>query len=105
MPGEYSGVTVAEKANVYFGGKVISHSVTLADGTKKTLGVILPGSYSFNTAAPERMDITFGKTKVRFAGESGWKDYAEGSHFNVAGNSSFEIAVDEGHAEYVCSFG
>lgn len=103
-PTKFEGVTADTLANVYFDGKVISHTLHFADKTRKTLGIILPGSYSFNTGAPERMDITAGVCRVRLAGEDEWAVYAAGAGFNVPGNSSFEIAVEEGQAQYICSF-
>jgi len=105
IPEKFEGVGVAVKANVYFDGRVVSHSVFLPDGTKKTLGLIYPGSYRFNTGTPERMDIVSGTCRVMLAGEDGWKPYPAGSGFDVPGDSHFEIAVDEGITEYVCSFG
>jgi len=101
----FDNVSVACKANIYFDGKVISHSVEFADGTKKTLGLIYPGTYTFNTGAPERMEIIAGGCRAKLAGQSDWTTYNAGSAFDVPGESSFDIAVDEGIAEYVCSFG
>ena len=39
---QLQGVSVQTQANVYFDGRCVSHSVTLADGTRKSVGVILP---------------------------------------------------------------
>ena len=104
IPQQFEKVSVVCKANVYFDGKVISHSVLFADGTKKTLGLIYPGSFHFNTGAPERMDIIAGACRVKLAGENTWSNYASGTSFKVPGNSSFDIAVEQGVAEYICSF-
>lgn len=104
LPTEFSNVTAVTRANVYFDGKVVSHTVLFADGTKKTLGLIYPGSYKFNTDVPEVMEITVGPCKAKLAGESEWKTFAEGSKFEVPGKSYFEIAVDQGVAQYICSF-
>ena len=41
---QFDNVSVVKKANVYFDGKCVSHTVVQADGTKKTVGVILPFS-------------------------------------------------------------
>ena len=60
VPSQFDNVSVVCKANVYFDGKVISHSVVFPDGTKKTLGLIYPGTYTFNTGAPECMEIVAG---------------------------------------------
>ena len=102
-PTQFDNVSVLCKANIFFDGKVVSH-IVLADGMKKTLGLIYPGSYTFNTGAPERMEITGGTCRARLAGQSEWKTYGAGTVFQVPGNSSFEIAVDAGIAEYICSF-
>lgn len=101
----FENVNVVCKANVYFDGKVVSHSVFFPDGRKKTIGLIYPGSFTFNTEAPEVMQIVAGACRVRLKGQSDWKDYAAGTGFDVAGKSSFEISVASGIAEYVCSFG
>ncbi len=105
IPAQISSVTVPCKANIYFDGKVVSHTLLFADGSKKTLGLIYPGSYRFDTAAPERMDIVAGSCRARLAGESEWRKFAAGSGFAIPGNSYFDIAVDDGVAEYLCSFG
>jgi purine/pyrimidine-nucleoside phosphorylase len=101
---EFSNVTVVTKANVYFEGRVVSHTVRFGDGSKKTLGLIYPGEFYFDTAAPERMDIIAGTCRVRLKGSSEWQDYAAGSGFDVPGQSGFDIVVGSGIAEYVCSF-
>jgi uncharacterized protein YaiE (UPF0345 family) len=101
---QYNHVSVIKKANVYFDGKCISHTVLLADGTKKTLGVIMPSSLTFNTGAPEIMEGVGGSCRVKLKGETEWTTYAAGQSFNVPGDSSFEIACDEPY-HYVCHFG
>ena len=96
-------VTLLCKANVYFGGKVVSH--TVINGTRRhTVGVIYPGTYTFDTEAAERMEIIAGACRVKVAGEAEAKQFEAGSTFAVGAKSSFEIAVDSGLAEYVCSF-
>ncbi|MFL9878777.1 pyrimidine/purine nucleoside phosphorylase [Herbaspirillum rhizosphaerae] len=104
MTTQFDNVTVLKKGNVYFDGKCVSHSVIFADGTKKTLGVILPSSLTFNTGAPEIMEINGGSCNVRLKGEEAWKTYAAGTSFNVPGNSSFDIEVTD-TVDYVCHFG
>jgi uncharacterized protein YaiE (UPF0345 family) len=104
MTTQFDNVTVLKKGNVYFDGKCVSHTVIFADGTKKTLGVILPASLTFNTGAPEIMEINGGSCNVRLKGETGWKTYAAGTSFNVPGDSSFDIEVTE-TLDYVCHFG
>jgi purine/pyrimidine-nucleoside phosphorylase len=104
IPLQFVGVTVVTKANVYFDGNVVSHTLLMSDGTKKTLGLIRPGSYRFNTAAPERMEVIAGNCQVTVDGVAGAHDYAAGTHFDVPGSSGFTITVNEGLCEYICSF-
>jgi len=104
FPRQYDGVSVVCKANIYFDGKVVSHAVLFPDGSRKTLGLIFPGSFLFNTDAPERMDIIAGACKVKQAGGEQWSVYEAGTSFKIPGKSSFEIAVSDGVAEYVCSY-
>lgn len=103
-PENFPNVTVTCKANVYFDGRVVSHAITFADGSRKTLGLIYPGSYRFNTGVAERMEIVAGTSRVRVAGEESWREFPAGSWFDVPANSWFEIEVGAGIAEYVCSF-
>ena len=101
---QFDNVTAYSKANVYFDGKVVSHAIELADGEKKTLGIIYPGDYAFNTDHAEVMQITDGSCKVKLKDESDWKTYSEGEAFEVPAKSSFEIAVESGVAQYICSY-
>ena len=97
--------TVTTKANVYFDGKCVSHSIELADGTKKSVGVILPAELTFNTGAPEIMETVAGACEIQLAGESAWTRYTAGQSFKVPGNSSFKIRVTGEPYHYVCHFG
>jgi len=101
---QFDNVSVVKKANVFFDGKCISHSVLFADGSRKTVGVIFPSSLVFNTGAPEVMEINVGKCKVRLNGDTEWITYAAGQKFNVPANSKFEIETLE-LLDYVCHFG
>lgn len=103
-PAEFSNVTAVAKANIYFDGKVVSHTLRFADGSKKTLGIIYPGEYHFSTDAAERMEITSGACQVRLDGADQVRDYAEGAAFDVPAKSGFTISVGSGVAQYICSF-
>lgn len=105
MPESFENATVTTKANVYFDGKVISHSLRLADGRKKSLGIIFPGEYHFGTGEPEVMEITSGACEVVLDGSSETLAVAAGTSFDVAGNSGFTIRVTDSPCEYICSFG
>ncbi len=104
IPQQLSGVTAVTKANVYFDGKVVSHSLLLPDGGKKTLGLIYPGSFHFNTDKAERMEIVAGRCRVKLDGQSKWQEYAAGQGFEVPSKSGFDIEVITGLCEYICSF-
>ena len=104
VPEKFSGVSVLTKANVYFDGGVVSHTVLFSDGTKRTLGLIRPGSYHFGTGAPERMEIVAGACRVRLDDATDEKAYAAGSVFDVPGKSGFSNSVESGLCEYICSF-
>src|SRR5688572_18296374 len=103
-PIELANVTAVAKANIYFDGKVVSHTVRLADGTKKTLGLIYPGEYHFGTAAAERMEIIAGACRIRLDGDETWRDHDAGTSFFVPAHSGFDIVVASGLAEYICTF-
>jgi uncharacterized protein YaiE (UPF0345 family) len=98
------GVSVTTQANVYFDGKCVSHGITLADGTKKSVGVILPSTLTFSTGAPEIMEGVGGSCEYRLAGSDAWVPSGAGERFSVPGNSKFEIRTAEGY-HYICHFG
>lgn len=103
MTAQFNNVSVLKKANVYFDGKCVSHTVLFADGSKKTIGVILPSKLTFNTGAPEIMEILGGACRVQLAGSDDWQTYRAGQSFEVPGNSSFQIDVQD-TVDYVCHF-
>lgn len=105
MP-QFDNVSVVKKANVFFDGKCVSHTVLFPDGSRKTVGVVLPDSQlTFNVSTPELMEISAGECSVRIAGEPAFKTYAAGSSFKISANSSFEIHTGAEAVNYVCSFG
>ena len=101
---KFENVTAVAKANIYFEGRVVSHTVLFPDGSKKTLGLIYPGEYHFNTGAAELMEIVAGECTVVLDGETEKKSYGTGTEFNVPANSGFTITVPSGICEYICSF-
>ena len=103
-PAQFENVTALAKANVYFGGKVVSHTILLASGEKKTLGLIYAGQFHFGTEQAERMEIVAGACAVKVDGGSAVTSYAAGSTFEVPAKSGFDIEVAEGLCEYVCTF-
>ncbi len=101
---EFKGVTVVKEANVYFEGKVTSRAVIFADGSKKTLGIMLPSEYLFRTDSPEIMEILSGEIEVLLPGERDWKAVKGGESFKVPGNAQFSLKV-KSLTDYCCSYG
>ena len=104
---EFKFVTAVAKANVYFDGKVVSHTIFLPDNSRKTLGLIYPGKFHFGTDAAERMEIIAGECHVKLDGgasSASPTNYGPGQHFEVPAKSGFDIEVKDGICEYVCSF-
>jgi purine/pyrimidine-nucleoside phosphorylase len=101
------GASVTAQANVYFDGKCVSHTVTLADGTKKSVGVVLPSQLTFNTGAAEIMECVAGGCEYKLAGSDTWQKSGPGQKFSIPANSGFDIRVKEadGAYHYICHFG
>jgi hypothetical protein len=100
---EFHNVTITKKANVYFDGKVTSRTITFTDGSKKTLGIMQPGDYCFNTDDKELMEIISGNLEVQLAGAQEWRSYGAGTAFEVPAKSSFSLKVSV-LTDYCCSF-
>jgi uncharacterized protein YaiE (UPF0345 family) len=100
---EFCNVTVVREANVYFDGKVTSRTVVFGDGTKKTLGFMQAGEFSFDTAEAEVMEILGGEMGVLLPGSTHWKTYKAGESFEIPANSRFDLAVKD-FADYCCSY-
>lgn len=103
-PEQFPNVTAVAKANIYFEGRVVSHSILLPDGSRKTLGLIYPGQYHFGTEKAELMQIVAGSCLVRLDGHSETRSHGAGEEFHVPSKSGFHIEVTSGICEYVCSF-
>ena len=100
---KYRSVDVDKLANIYFKGNVISRNIFLQDGSRKTLGVMLPGKYEFNTDARELMEITSGKLNLKIQNDIEWTLIKDGMDFNIPKNSSFKVEVLE-IVNYICSY-
>ena len=100
---EFKNVNITREANVYFDGKVTSRTVTFEDGTTKTLGIMMPGDYTFGTAKAELMEIMAGELTYRLDGTEEWLAIKGGESFDVPANSSFDLKVTQ-LADYCCSY-
>ncbi|MBN2767684.1 MAG: pyrimidine/purine nucleoside phosphorylase [Campylobacterales bacterium] len=99
---QFSNVTINKEANIYFDGKVTSRTLLFDDGTKKTLGIMLPGEYEFSTEAKELMEILSGELEINLPGES-WRKISGGESFEVPANSSFKLKIYK-VTDYCCSY-
>jgi hypothetical protein len=99
----FERVTVVKSANVYFEGRVTSRTVLFPDGTRKTLGIMLPGTYEFGTAAAEVMEVLAGEMTVKLPGSDAWQTFNAGGSFNVPANSTFGLQITA-VADYCCSY-
>ncbi len=100
---EFTNITVAKAANIYFDGKVTSRKITFADGSFKTLGIMMPGDYKFGTAEKELMEITAGDCEILLPETSEWQSIKSGGSFYVPANSEFEIKAKT-LVDYCCSY-
>ena len=100
---EFNDVTITREANVYFDGNVTSRTVTFADGVTKTLGIMMPGEYTFGTVKAELMEIMAGELTYRLDGSDEWISIKGGESFNVQADSSFDLKVTQ-LADYCCSY-
>jgi len=99
----FENVTVQKAANIYFNGQVTSRTLTFADGSTKSLGVMQPGEYEFGTDAPELMEIYSGELEVKLPGSDSWQSIRGGESFNVDGQSKFQVRVHT-ITDYCCSY-
>lgn len=99
----FENVSVELEGNSYFDGAVTSRTVNFADGSKKTLGFMLPGEYEFGTAAPELMEIISGELEVKLPGSDVWVSIQGGESFDVPANSKFQVNVST-ITDYCCSY-
>ena len=100
---EFKNVTAVKKANVYFEGKVTSRTLLFPDGSRKTLGIMLPGEYEFSTASKEVVEILAGDLEVLLPGAKGWKAVKEGESFEVPAQSKFSLKI-KNLTDYCCSY-
>lgn len=100
---QFDNVAVELAGNSYFDGAVTSRTVKFADGSKKTLGFMLPGEYEFGTDAAELMEITSGDLDVKLRELDVWQTIKGGESFNVPANSKFQVNV-KSITDYCCSY-
>lgn len=99
---KFENITIKKEANIYYDGKVTSRSVEFADGEVKSLGIMLPGVYTFGTNEAEIMEIMSGELEVKLPNEE-WKTLNTPESFNVGANASFDVKVKT-VTDYCCSY-
>lgn len=100
---QFTNVTADKKANIYFDGKVTSRTLRFEDGSMKTLGIMLPGEYTFNTGDKEIMEIMSGEMEVQLPGNDSWISITGPQSFEVPANSSFNVKAKT-ISDYCCSY-
>jgi uncharacterized protein YaiE (UPF0345 family) len=100
---QFLNVSVIKKANIYFNGNVTSRTIQFQDGTKKTLGIMMPGEYEFGTEMKEIMEILAGELRVLLPGETEWLDIKGSGEFTVPANASFKLEIKT-VTDYCCSY-
>jgi len=100
---QFDQVSIGKKANVYFDGKCVSHTVTLPDGTRKSVGVVLPSTLRFDLTTKEIMEIVDGTAYVSINGQAE-NSFSAGQSWTVEAGAYFVIRADQ-PVHYVCHFG
>jgi len=99
----FENVTIVKAVNAYFDGNVTSRTLVFSDDSKKTLGVMLPGTYEFGTAEKEVIEILSGELEVMLPDADEWRSFQGGDVFEVPASSSFKLNVQI-LTDYCCSF-
>ncbi len=99
---EFNNISIEKEANILYGGNITSRSITFEDGSKKTLGIMLPGEYELNTVNKELIDINSGTVEVMLPAED-WVEYVSPAIIEIPQNSKFKLRVTS-LVDYCCSF-
>ena len=99
---QIENATIVREANIYYDGKVTSRTINLSDGTTQSLGIMMPGEYTFGTNEAEIMEMLSGELEIKLPGEE-WKTLSTPETFNVPANSSFDLKIKT-VTDYCCSY-
>jgi len=100
---KFSNVSIVKEANIYNDGKVTSRTVEFQDGSIKSLGIMLEGDYTFNTADKEIMEMYSGDFEVKLPDSKEFVSMKTPCSFEVEANSAFDIKV-KSVTDYCCSY-
>ena len=103
MQNKINNANIEVNANIYFDGAVTSRTVYLESGEKITLGIMMPGEYTFDTAKKEIMEIASGELDILLPGDNEWKTINAPETFEVPANSSFSLKVTK-VTDYLCRY-
>ena len=90
------------EVNEFFSGRVKSLNVNSSEG-KKTIGVISPGEFEFNTKLKETMTVLSGTLSVFLPEYNEWEEFGTGASFDVPADSKFQVKAEEDTA-YLCEY-
>ena len=93
---------ITKAANIYYDGKVTSRTVELENGSTQSLGIMMPGEYTFSTNEAEIMEMMSGELEIKLPNEE-WKTLNTPETFNVPANSSFDLKIKT-VTDYCCSY-
>jgi len=99
----FENITIVKIANIYFDGQVTSRKIIFPDGSFKTLGIMMPGEYEFETQAEEVMEILAGNLEVLLPNTKQWQNIQDGQSFKVPANSKFQLKIRT-LTDYCCSY-
>lgn len=99
---KFENATVVKEANIYYDGKVTSHTLEFSDGSIKSLGIMLKGEYTFATNDKEIMEILSGELEVKLPNEE-WKILNTPATFEVVAGESFDLKIKT-VTDYCCSY-
>ena len=100
---ELKNISIIKEANIYFDGNVTSRTIILADGSKQTLGIMMPGEYTFATNEAEIMEMMSGELEIKLPNEDSFRTLNTPETFNVPANSSFDLKIKT-VTDYCCSY-
>lgn len=89
--------------NEYFSGKVKSISFDNLTAGEASVGVMIPGKYTFSTNKSEEMMVITGALNVLLPDNQDWQIFDAGQTFHVPGKSEFHVEASETTA-YLCRY-
>ena len=91
---QFDQVSVGKKANVFFDGKCVSHTVTLPNGVRKSVGVVLPSTLRFDLRTKEVMEVVDGNAFVSINGAPE-QEFKAGQSWEVEKGGYFIIRAEQ----------